>query len=179
MTKKNSFFGQFYVQVVIYTLVMFGVMYWSGMGASRSLYSMFSLRTDGTILAVADREMALRFYRDVLDLSPLRGEADSVVGVALPNGGQLLFTKRDETLHGATAVVIRVRNRLPKLHDELTHRVGTRPFRHDDTNYVKVLPPGRVSEIVHKQQGDEFVIADPDGNKLIFFQPHRRALYGS
>jgi catechol 2,3-dioxygenase-like lactoylglutathione lyase family enzyme len=168
---KGSFIHSFYFQVVAYTLVIFCVMYWSGSGKERSLYTMFAVESHGALLPVTSPDRALKFYHDVLDLKVL----DKASGVTLPEGTNLLFTIVRSAPVPPASVVLRVRNRLSDLHDKLLSRAGTKPFRHDVTDYVETLPPERVSEIVQKPWGKEFVVADPDGNKVIFYQPRRRS----
>lgn len=176
--------NRFFLQVTFYTLIIFGVMYWSGFSTEKRLYDSFRVTLDGAVLPVTDTSRATSFYSEVLDFEPLySGSSESksnTVGVMVPGGGQLLFRVQKnfaetQQIQESPAVVIRVRNGFTELHKRLVQRSGKEAFAQNDlrsgaVEYLAILPPGRVSGISTKDWGREFVVSDFDGNRLLFHE---------
>jgi hypothetical protein len=164
--------NQFLSRVVVYGLVILLVMYWSGSRTTRTVYDAYRAELEGVAFSVKDRAASVLFYQRVLEFQPIKSH-NEIVGIQMPSSRRLYF--RAES--GSPSVgVIRVRNGFKKLHARLVTNSGEPSFNVPEGNYEQVLPPSRVSAIVRRSEGMEFWVADPDGNKLVFYEPRRRSL---
>ena len=81
-----------------------------------------------------------------------------------------------EALSGQdTSVLLKVRNGIEGLYKKLSTRLGQHEVPLLMTTKFHALPPEGISELRTKAYGKEFVVSDPDGNRLIFYTPKRRS----
>ncbi len=189
MAAPTKFTQSFLFQVVVYTAVIFGVMFWSGRTTQKTIYDTFVVHVEGNVIPVANIARSERFFQKVLDFQILRPdirtaptsniENRAAVGVQLPDGAKVFFetdAKSGAASHAPIVTVLRVRNGFKKLQQTLVSRSGRPEYRNTQRNYLSEMDPEMVSEIVTRRWGDEFVVTDPDNNRFIFFLPLRRSM---
>lgn len=168
---------------IVYSSAIAGTLWLSGRVAGKStLYDEYLVALDGNVLEVRDFEAARRFYADVLDFR--FAESEGLQRTLILPGDRRIFLyqshfKPASLLVGRTEqarnfIVLRVRNGIKQLQREIAARSGAAPVAISQDNVadgIAILPAGRVSEILTGESGMEFVVKDPDGNQLVFFQP--------
>ena len=149
--------------VAAYTAIVLASMYYSGQVSEKTLYNRFVVSVEGLTFPSSNVQRSSEFYANVLDFKKLPG-GDSVEKndalFELPSGEKLLARETKSAL-SPSEVAFRVRNGFEKLHKELTNRTK------------KLTTGARVSTIVKRPWGEEFVANDPDGNRFVFYREYR------
>jgi predicted enzyme related to lactoylglutathione lyase len=120
-----------------------------------------------TILAVAELERAVRFYRDAFGWKP-RVETPVYVELELPDGRGLGLYQRDGFSRNTGQMPTAVPN------GEIG---GTEIYLHSDDLHttierVEVAGARKLSELAPRDWGDEAAyFADPDGNVVVLARP--------
>jgi len=144
-----------------------------------TLYDRFIISLEGSFVQSSNIEKSLDFYTGILDFTPLRStDTNQPLGLLLPGKKKLFFSEplSSREISSTSTHTLKVRNGFDKLHQRIVER-SKQPsikFSLKDKASYSQLPPGRVSEIIQRPWGREFVVRDPDGNNLIFYRPTRR-----
>ena len=146
------------VQLVLYTAVILGVMYISAIRSGKSLYDTIRVTTAGIVLPVESVDRSFSFYRDVLDFDPFvdSGDGRSKLGVYLPGGQKLAFSAGEKPLGKTVTIDIKVYNAFDRLYAQLRRKSES-------------LSLQCISDITPVGNARQFVVTDPDGNRLVFY----------
>lgn len=175
-----SFANHFLAQVAVYTIVIFGVMYWSGTAIEPTVYDRYRASFEGMILTSANVDRTAQFYHRILDFKPTQpsfGDPPmATVALRAPDGGRVFFVQKlPEAPSGSSAtLLVRVRNGLRGLHKSITARMHAPVLDPTVRGIFTTVDTEHASSIITQPWGKEFVVADPDGNQVIFFQPSRK-----
>ena len=180
--KRMSPAKEFIALFLSYTVLILAVFFFSGKIDEKTLYDRYVIRLEGATFRVTDLERSRGFYSNVLDFTlDAESEDDSLAVIELP-GKKWLFLRKDSEQNstgssprpiGTGQIVVRVRNGFDSLHVHLLARSGKKeqPLVADQPEF----PRESISEIVKRPWGREFIVSDPDGNRLVFFKPHLRS----
>lgn len=150
---------------------------WSGTTVEKTLYDRYIIYNEGLILHAKDAAASRKFYADILDfpafLSTKGFTSLGDFGFAL--GEQQSVYLRDKDVADTTPIVlVRVRNGFFKLHGELLKRLGSAAQIVVPETALSEISPGKVSEVYRGPLGDQFVVRDPSGNRVLFYQKRLR-----
>ncbi len=162
---------------IINTVIIIGVMCWSGTVREKTLYDRFLVSLEGSTLPVSDIKESMNFYTQILNLSPL---STNTSGVTLPDGRAIYFKEKqkpqiqqfvDQFLDRDNIIALRVKNSLEKLHSEIVTRSKHPAQSLTPETFVTAISPKHTSSIQEHSWGKSFSVSDPDGNKIIFLKP--------
>ena len=160
-------------------LIVLGILRWSSTSSERTLYDRYIITLEGTLLSVRNRELAENFYKEILDFSPLKNksEENQFSTFVLSNKAKIFLKEVDSKLRNPprASIVIRVRNGFYKLHKNLRRRIEEKPHLAEAELDKNSLAAPKISAIIERDWGKEFVVSDLDKNRIIFFSPRRRS----
>ena len=163
--------------ILAYSMLIIGTILYSSRVTERTLYDRFIVGFEGVLLKTSDQGRSLGFYRDKLDFPPIydvsKGDK-KIVGFSL-GGDRRLVLSPDAFSGRDTSVLLKVRNGIEGLYTKLSKRLGQNGITLPEPTKSSSLPPESISELKTKTYGKEFVVSDPDGNRLIFYTPKRRS----
>ena len=169
-----------YILILTYTAVILGILYWSGLKNEKRLYDTYLIRSEGPLFAIKSNSegsnlhtsQTKTFYSELMNFKLVEKaskktdskEGKALAGISLPDGNKIYFNSEPES--STSSQVFKVRNGFEKLHANLLQRENQ--FRKENSI------PSVISKIDSKPWGKEFVITDPNGNKLIFYKSKRK-----
>lgn len=166
---------------LVYSAIVLGIMALSGKTSEKTLYDRYLVSVEGIVVPISDYNSAVKFYTEVLDFIPIHANDNPtrVIGFRLANSRKLLFSLREHLPNSADSLppllVIKVRNGFEKLHRALAQRSDASVVTVAAEDFNELIPPSRVTQIVERSWGGEFVVTDPDGNRLLFYQPTQQS----
>ncbi len=163
--------------IFAYSMLIIGTILYSSRVTERTLYDRFIVGFEGVLLNSTDLSRSLSFYRDKLDFPPIydvRKGDKKIVGFRM--GGDRKLMLSNEALSGRdTSVLLKVRNGIDGLYKKLSTRLGHHGATLPELTNSQSFPPESISELKNRTYGKEFVVSDPDGNRLIFYTSKRRS----
>ena len=165
---------QLFLLIITYTATIIGVLLWSGSVVEKTLYDKYIIYLEGTLLPTEDIAESTKFYKDVLDFAQVPEKKN----IEHPQPAFLITPKKrliltDRKKNNSAVMLVRVRNGFAKLHKELVKRLGGEVVLAQQKDLLQSLKPRQLTKIFEGPRGRQFIISDPDGNKIIFYKPHR------
>lgn len=167
-----------------YSLVVIAVVARSSSTVEKTLYDKYIIYLEGAILPVSDHKNSADFYRDVLDLveqdpAPAGDSPEQQQSTFLITPKKRLFLQSNlpgQGIDRSPVLIVRVRNGFKKLHAELIKRTKFPVQTVETENALEQVKASHVTQIFRSSRGDEFLVSDPDHNRIIFYQPVRKLL---
>ena len=151
--------------IIFYTLLIVGVLVYSGLGRNPELHDRYIVRSDGPIFLCKSIERSLQFYREILDLPASLAPAlksPTFKTLTLPDKSSLYLSEDSKLVAGPSSYILKVRNNFKKLHAELLQRERQLPFNSSNSRFI--------GEIKKLPEGEVFVVKDLDQNQLFFYK---------
>jgi len=152
---------------ILYTLIIGGVFFFSGLGQDRGLQDKFLIRSNGTVMKVNSLSHSTSFYRSLLNYDiPEVQEGLKELEFQTPDGAYIYLSEISGNQSGTT-IALNVRNGFLKLHAELLQRERQLGGRFGNKRFI--------SEVKITETDQRFLVTDPDLNQFIFFEPKKRS----
>lgn len=175
MQKSNS---SFIITILIYTIVIGGVLLWSGQDREKNLYDRHLIILQGASFYTTRPIVSRNFYEKIVGLE-FKGKHErsdnstdnstvaNELEFSLPDQRSLnLIPLKEGTLNQVGTILIRVGNNVAGLHDKFEKQLNSFKNRHKDYQFQNA----KITPMRKSLRGKEFDLIDPDGNTLTFYQ---------
>jgi len=169
-----------------YTGIILSVLYWSGLESEKRLYDKYLIRSEGPLFfiknslekgEIEDNAIAKTkaFYSQLMDFELIEKDlsetGNKLLGISLPDGNKIYFETKRKTDKGEyepapSSQVFKVRNGFNNLHANLLQR--EKQFIRNNSS------SSSISKIYNTDWGREFIVSDPNDNKLFFYESKRK-----
>lgn len=166
--------------IISYTVVILGTLVWSGRTVEKTLYDKYIIYLEGAIMPVSKEGRSVDFYGEVLNFNQVPSKKLRQFGkraFLITQKKRLYLQPENGEPHYGPVLLVRVRNGFDKLHAELLRRYPGSPQQIDPKQAIQQIRAGHVSQVFRGKRSDQFIVSDPDNNRILFYR-HKLRLFG-